>query len=207
YYVKHSGKEYKVEPIKWEVLEVTNGTLLLLTKDMLVGGIPYYKDKGDRTIGGKAVKPNNYKYSTIRAWLNGKYELGDTQGTAYMDKGFLQTAFSDVAQGKIQSTTVEAGVNDKVFLLDVTQVTSYFSGDSARIRPFKAYGSKTIGTVSYPGGSEIPTQVWFLRSSGAAGAGSQYVLPSGFVSPNQTKILDVTTTEVGIVPAIRITYP
>ena len=207
YYVKHSGKEYKVEPIKWEVLEVANGTLLLLTKDMLVGGIPYYKDRGDRTIGGKTVKPNNYKYSTIRAWLNGKYESGDTQGTAYTDKGFLQTAFSDVAQGKIQSTAVEAGVNDKVFLLDLTQVTSYFSGDSARIRPLKDYGSKTIGTVSYPGGSDIPTSGWFLRFSGGTGGGSQYVLSSGFVSPSQNKTLDVTDTEMGVVPAIRIAYP
>ena len=52
---------------------------MLLAENILTGGIPYYVDRNERTITGAGTKesepatvyPNNYKYSTIRAWLNG----------------------------------------------------------------------------------------------------------------------------------------
>ena len=51
--------------------------------------------------------PNNWQYSTIRAWLNGSYESDDPQYKEYADKGFLQTAFTQSARDKIAYTTVD----------------------------------------------------------------------------------------------------
>ena len=89
-YVKAGGKYYKVEPIVWRVLNKdykTTGTALLLAEKILTGGVPYYVDTNTRTIAGAGTKeekpdtvyPNNWQYSTIRAWLNGRYETNDTQ--------------------------------------------------------------------------------------------------------------------------------
>ena len=107
-----STQWFKVEPIVWRVLTESynsTGKALLLAENILTGGIPYYVDGNERTITGagtdldasNTVYPNNYKYSTIRAWLNGKYEDDDTQDKSYTNTGFLQTAFTENAQEKI----------------------------------------------------------------------------------------------------------
>ena len=115
---------FKVEPIIWRVLTEDYKVpgeneepqkALLLAENILTGGIPYYVDGNERTITGagtdldasNTVYPNNYKYSTIRAWLNGKYEDDDTQEKSYTNTGFLQTAFTTEAQGLIKPTTVD----------------------------------------------------------------------------------------------------
>ena len=109
-YVKEGDKYYKVEPIIWRVLNkdyATTGKALLLAENILTGGIPYYVSSYKRTIDSVTVFANNYKYSTIRAWLNGSYETDDTQEKNYEGKGFLQTAFTDEALKCIAETTVD----------------------------------------------------------------------------------------------------
>ena len=118
-----STKWFKVEPIVWRVLTTnyevpeggTGGNALLLAEHILTGGVPYYvssdtreitkeKETGTETV---IVYPNNWQYSTVRAWLNGRYEANDTQDKTYTDKGFLQTAFTQSAWDKIAATTVD----------------------------------------------------------------------------------------------------
>ena len=103
----NSEKWFKVEPIKWRVLtDNYSGKKLLLAENILAAGVPYYLNTNNRTIGGSTVSPNNYKYSTIRAWLNGKYEDDDTQEKTY-EKGFLQSAFTSAVQSAILDTSVD----------------------------------------------------------------------------------------------------
>ena len=147
-----SYRYFKVEPIKWKVItDSYSGKCLLLAEDILTANVPYYEGDTSRTIAGTTVYPNNYKYSTIRAYLNGKYESDDTQSkTAYENKGFLQTAFTAEAQNLIAVTTVDnsaasttdsldhsglhlgeakdyacADTKDKIFLLSIKEATSY----------------------------------------------------------------------------------
>ena len=150
YYVKQGDKYYKVEPIVWRVLNKdynSTGNALLLAERSLTGGV-YYVDRAQRTIGSQTVYANNYQYSTVRAWLNGKYESGDTQAKDYTDTGFLQTAFTQSAQNLIATTTVDnsaastnpasndkqwssgtnnyacADTTDKIFLLSEKEATT-----------------------------------------------------------------------------------
>ena len=118
-----STRWFKVEPIVWRVLTEdykapdgkSTGNALLLAEKILTGGIPYYVDRNTRTIIGAGTKegdpdtvyPNNWQYSTIRAWLNGSYEEKNSQDETYTDKGFLQTAFTQSARDKIAATTVD----------------------------------------------------------------------------------------------------
>ena len=122
-----STKWFKVEPIVWRVLTEdykdpdgkSTGNALLLAEKILIGGVPYYVNRTQRTITKETVTgtetvtvyPNNWQYSTIRAWLNGldvvKSDDPLENDTTYTGKGFLQTAFTQSARDKIAYTTVD----------------------------------------------------------------------------------------------------
>ncbi len=155
----NSYRYFKVEPIKWKVITTNyKGKALLLAEDFLTANVPYYVSTSNRTIGESTVYANNYKYSTIRAYLNGAYESDDTQDkTAYNGKGFLQTAFTATAQSKIAEIEVDnrkettgysestytatyacENTTDKIFLLSESEVINSDYGFVA----YNSYGQK-----------------------------------------------------------------
>lgn len=120
---------FQLEPIEWFVLKYNyNGSSksLIVAKNPLTSNVPYYENIEERLINGKTVYPNNYKYSTIRAYLNGSYEKDDTQTIKYEGTGFLQTAFLKSGQKLIATTIVDnsdsesygcESTYDKIFLI------------------------------------------------------------------------------------------
>ena len=151
---QNSIKYFKVEPLKWRVVTTnyndTNKTLLL-AESVLTSNIPYYGSLGDRRLNNKTIFPNNYKYSNIRAYLNGIENQFVTDGGTrneytndWTGKGFLQTAFTLSAQEKIVDTLVDNSQDsvtsylseptnnryicentlDKIFCLSVYEVTA-----------------------------------------------------------------------------------
>lgn len=107
-----SYRYFRVEPIKWKVLTADydgKQNALLLAEDILTANVPYYEDyENNRTIDGETVYSNNYQHSQIRAYLNGLTYQGQSGEVAkWKGNGFLQTAFTEAAQGKIVTTTVD----------------------------------------------------------------------------------------------------
>ena len=189
-----SEKWFKVEPIKWRVLATNyGGAKLLLAESILISGLQYYLDRNSRSIGGATIHANNYKYSTIRAWLNGSYEAGDTQATTHAGKGFLQSAFTSGQQAAIPAATVDNSAqsatdvggnvtsatnyvcddtNDKIFLLSEKEVTTSAYGFAA----YNAYGA---------GNARIRATTDFAKATGAfqnaaAGMGGAWLLRSPY---------------------------
>lgn len=113
----NSEQYFKVEPIKWRVLNPTaTGTekKILLAENILTANVNYYR--GDsRTLNGVSIKNNNYKYSNMRAYLNGIDNQFVTDGgerNSYNDidwsnKGFLYSAFTASAITQIDDTEVD----------------------------------------------------------------------------------------------------
>ena len=111
-----SQRYFRVEPIKWRMLNPgEDGNKILVAENILTADIPYYDYYNEnRTIDGKTVYPNNYGHSKIRAYLNGlsyvvknsDTEEQKTDGT-YLNRGFLQTAFTESAQNLIALTDVD----------------------------------------------------------------------------------------------------
>ena len=134
YYAKCDGRYFKVEPIKWRVLtDNYSGKKLLLADNILTANVPYYdynSSSNTRTVGSDTnIYPNNYKYSQIRAYLNGLdyyYDTSSTETTKkteYTGKGFLQTAFTQDAQALIAETDVDnrketTGYNESTYAAD-----------------------------------------------------------------------------------------
>lgn len=155
--ISNSYRYFKVEPIKWKVItDSYSGKCLLLAEEILTANVPYYDFNSldyTRTVGSDTgIVPNNYKYSQIRAYLNGldyyydQSSSSTVKKTDYTDKGFLQTAFTAGAQNLIAVTTVDnsdastthsgnnvpdetdyacADTEDKIFLLSEKEATSY----------------------------------------------------------------------------------
>ena len=104
-----STRYFRVEPVKWRVLNPDDdGDKLLLSEQILINCAYYDTEDVDRMIGSETVYPNNYKESRVRAFLNGlSYQVKETGGSEqtsnaeFLSKGFLYTAFTNIAQGKI----------------------------------------------------------------------------------------------------------
>lgn len=158
---------FKVEPIKWRVecanyvYDGPNGVKtakLLLAEKALMSNVPYSPNPNMREIDGVSIYPNNYRYSQIRAYLNG-YTYYSNENKELVTKedyvngsegcGFLQTAFSKAAQDNIIDTIVRndisttnnlrpyqyppkyficADTRDKVFLISTYEYNLYVRG-------------------------------------------------------------------------------
>lgn len=127
---------YKVEPIVWRKADTdynSTGKTLLIAETILEAGIPYYySSAGNYEVpknlteeealknalandskvrfftNGVPTFSNNYEYSGVRAFLNGYdyYDLNKKAVSDYKNNGFLQKAFSTIAQNSIAETTV-----------------------------------------------------------------------------------------------------
>jgi len=163
---------FRVQPIEWRYASNNyNGKRILIARKNL-DGVQYYTSTSDRSVNGSTIKPNNYMYSTLRAFLNGKYESGDTQTKSYQDKGFLQRAFTPYAQNLIYEGAVDnsavttnpknepgkwgngANANicgttyDKVFALSVQEATNTDFGFHYK-HDWKMFGLRLKHTTDY----------------------------------------------------------
>jgi hypothetical protein len=189
----HKVNYFKVEPIKWRVLTTDyNGTgnALLLAEDVLMGGVLFSDTKEEKIIGSEIVYPNNYKYSNVRAYLNGAYEPDDTQEKKYEGIGFLQSAFTEEDQELIAYTLVDNSTAttidetgkiepadlyicdntyDKIFLLSELEMTQseygfdlYNKKDNTRRRLVTDYAkAHHVYCVQYvSGGISVQSSYW-----------------------------------------------
>ena len=174
YYYK-TGKWFNVEPILWYILDHDSG---LMTTLFSLDNILYYKCSAwdnTRTVEGITVYPNNYKYSNVRAWLNGldgtNYNVSN-----YTNNGFYDVAFSNFEKAKIKKDTVTNysstnqyscdDTQDKVFLLSESEAClgecvvlpqNDFSANSSHVsttwwtRTPCDYNSTWIDAIGYDG--------------------------------------------------------
>ena len=116
WYAKVSSNYFKVEPIKWRVLNpAATGSekKMLLAENILINCAYYDFYNVNRTIGNASVYPNNYEHSRVRAFLNGLgYQKKESdsavqeENNEFRGKGFLQTAFTAEEIAAIADTGV-----------------------------------------------------------------------------------------------------
>lgn len=179
------------EPIEWIVLDVQDEKVLLLSKYALEAQ-PYNSYSGAVT----------WETCSLRSWLN------DT---------FFYDAFSTEEQGRIELTSVEAtghpyfdtdpgnNTQDKVFLLSVDEVNTYYPFDgNKKCEPTeyaKARGSY-VANYQYNMGMTL----WWLRTPGVSSNLASYVFDGGGVSgcfsSDQRGGGDVALSYLSVRPAI-----
>lgn len=104
---------FRVEPIKWRIVTDDyngTGTKLLVAENILINCEYYRGGQSSLRLGQSSMpQPNNYENSPVRAFLNGyeyTFETLDYVEKKFVDRGFLQSAFSEEEQNIIEDTTV-----------------------------------------------------------------------------------------------------
>lgn len=133
---------FKVEPLKWRILKIENGNALLLCEKAIDQVQFNYSDSPHRLDDNTVIYSSNYKYSDVRAFLNGYSQdeifiengtyWGEESALSWENKGFLQKAFTFEERNHILTTVVDnstesvadpsfpfvcENTNDKIFLL------------------------------------------------------------------------------------------
>ena len=235
---RKTTRYFKVEPIKWRVLtDNYSGKKLLLAEEILTANVPYYdynSSSNKRTVGSDTnIYPNNYKYSQIRAYLNGLDYYYDTSSeettkkTDYTGKGFLQTAFTQSAQALIAETVVDnkkettgysessyatkyacENTTDKIFLLSVSEASNSDYGFDASERTVDARirfnTDYAKANYAYMSSTDGYGGYWWLRSPTIDG--SYYAKEIYIDGHARGYYIGVGSTYEGVVPALSISF-
>jgi len=202
----NSGQTYyfKVEPIKWRVLENEDGTYTLLS-EYIIDTHEFDTSTNIETNEWGSKYPNNYRHSTIRYWLN---------------NGFYYKAFSASERMNVITTVVDNSVittnsylnpyasentNDKVYLLSYQESISTVYG-------FDQKSSRTATTTDYARAKGIFMSIygnanWWLRSPYYSNTYHYDSITANFVSIDGSinyYALYVYHTNVGVRPVLRI---
>lgn len=189
---------FRFDPIRWRVLEETDGRSLLFSVKAL-DAVPYNESHSD----------TYWSDSYIRTWLNGE---------------FYDMAFSDSDKNRIMLTDLNNEKNfyfgtccgedsrDKVFLLSETETFSTdqaivhgfckcdSGGDTARSIPSSTY-AKCKGAWWSSLDATAGNCFWFLRTNGYTASNVVYVGDNG---DTFNRGISVMCNDAGIVPAIWI---
>lgn len=187
---------FKYEPIRWKMLDVSDGEALLLA-DMILDSREY------SVMLNPETDPKDYEGSSVRAWLNGS---------------FLQTAFSEKEQEIIVTSLIENSVystgfeenafandftEDKVFLLSYANISDPLLGlsdPSMNIKKATSY-AQAQGILTEPG---TVNGFWWLRSPSRAAEFGEFPSALTIATTGEIGTVDVSYTSVGVVPALQI---
>ena len=209
-YIRSDGRWFRCDPIIWRVLEVGDGTALLMA-DRCLDCVPWHSEYCDVS----------WESSDVRKWLNGTLDFGSS---AYGPRSFTETAFTETELLAVLVSSVSndsnyyfgtscgSGTHDRVFLLSEGEV---FSSEKA-----ERYGFRPSDAIDDPGRRMTPTAYavargawqsasnetngicfWFLRTNGYTRDNVVYVGEMGYL---YNRGMPVTCADAGIVPVIRI---
>ena len=171
---------FNVEPIKWRIISENEDGSYQLYSEYLLDATSYCDFYYVRKINEVDIYQNNYKYSNIRAWLNG-YNGTDYKITDYTNKGFYDRAFKEEEKGAIVTTEVDNSASttysssneyacentyDKIYLLSYKDMynTSYgFTDDESRYAQVTDY-AKANGAVWFTSTQYFNNGYYWLRS-------------------------------------------
>jgi len=205
------ARYFACEPLVWRVLEVRDGTALLLS-NAAVECVPFQED----------LRNVSWENCTLRSWLNGYGAEANASGKDYSGAGesFLGTAFSAGEQRAILETSVRNEANyyfgtdsgmhtkDRIFLPAESEL---FIHDSSEIHGFsrrdevadRAKQFQPTGYALWKGAwqetGERGNVFWITRTTGYTHANVVYVNESGYM---YNRGILVSCRDAAIIPAL-----
>lgn len=203
-----SGNTYwfKVEPITWKVLSSEDGKHFLTT-EMILDCHEYNNliAKADRTDYQGNVGVNvygiNYKYSTLRSYLNASF----LDKAFFLDNGNLLETIVDNSEDTTVATPNQYAcedTTDKLFALSYEELnnTNYFVNNTARICKTTDY-ARCVGAYSSTVANYINNGWYYTRSPINTSAHVvSYVYHAGYIYDG----LNLTYSDAGIRPALYL---
>ena len=195
------------EPIRWRVLKVENGEMLLLADQNLDGRL--YHEIVKNTEGDFAEV--SWERSTARSWLNSYDAETNDNRSDYTDDGFISNAFSsderaDIITSRLKSLDNETIINDKLFFLSEEDIinseygfsSDLYEYDDARDSRNTAFASEQHAYYMSSGYYE-ESAFWLLR----APFGAVQMIPM-IGRGGQFYRIGYGDMEIGVRPALRL---
>ena len=171
----------------------------------------YYSE--DRILQGAIIHANNYKYSSVRAFLNG-YDGSEYQVTNYTNKGFIDLAFTEEEQAKIHETLVDNSIkstgetqnqyvcedtNDKLFLLSYEELNKQENG-------YKTYTDRMRKGTDYAvaNGLNVDSNEHSYYWTRSPISGYSYVAYQVYYDGYLNSYYVVNSDNCGVLPALKI---
>jgi uncharacterized repeat protein (TIGR02543 family) len=198
----HQTYYFKVEPIKWRVLEEADGTYTLLS-EYIIDKQVFNASLENRTIGDQTIYANNYEHSTIREWLNNAFY---NKAFSTPEKGSILTTLVDNSASTTTSSTnpyVSNNTMDKVYLLSYQEARSStygFSTSSTRRAVTTDY-ARAVGASMNISTSYYGNCSWWLRSPHSNYSNNAHFVDNGHNIYNHN---NVNRSDYGARPAIKI---
>ena len=212
---------FKVEPLKWCILDEGDGQALLVC-DVILQGLAYqpnydddyYIDSANAPVGSYAANApantyaNNYMYSNLRWFLNNEFlEKAFTEEESNIIP-ITNVDNSVASTGQTTNTYACANTDDKVFALSIAELTNTAYGfdldpsvkDVDRAWLVTDYGKATYARCSSTTGYVGTGYAW-SRSPSYSYAKGAYNAYAGWAS----NYFAVDYTNNGVVPALNIT--
>jgi len=195
---------FKYEPLKWRVIDPTNG--LVLSVKVIDGraynNTIYYKKESYQNTSCTTYA-NNYAKSSIRQWLNGSFY--NTAFTGTEKSHIVTTALNNNATASKYNSPA---TKDKVFMLSKAEAsnkeygfsTNYSTPDKLRKAKATDY-SKCQGIYVHSEGADKGNSSWWLRTPGSHSSLATGVYSKGDMSYDY----DVNYI-IGIRPAIVLKH-
>ena len=184
---------FKYEPVRWRVLDAANDGTALLIAEKILDVREFYHTYDERTVDGKTVYPNNYRYCKISEWLKSSFLDGifDDAGKAALLMPDTDTEReSDMHSYSTVYLPSYADVCDACYGFD----SNPFGEDSVR----KASGTDYAKCLGLYDDSGVGFCSWWLRTAGEQNDTAYRVDGNGLISD------DFVDNCLGIRPAIRI---
>lgn len=109
----------------------------------LTTNVPFHVAGEERSLGDATMYPNNYKYSNIRSYLNGKQNQfvldGGTATQADIDwtgKGFIDIAFTNEAEILIDETKVDNSSDSTFPKEEYGDLSNDYAFENTKVRIF-----------------------------------------------------------------------
>ena len=171
------------EPIKWRVLEVSDGSALVVSEYAL-----------DVKVYNEAYESVTWETCKLRAWLN--EEFYDT-AFGMEEKALIAMTKVGNEDHPMYGTNGGKDTEDWVFLLSIWEAERYFEDDEDR-RTFPTEYAIARDAYVY---SDLGTVWWWLRSPGYHGRSAAEVSSFGALIYNGASVYNYKD---GVRPALRI---
>ena len=151
------------EPIEWQVLAVEKDRALLISRFGL-DAKPYNEEKTDVT----------WETCTLRKWLNGTFYVNAFSSE---EKLQIREVTNQNPDNPVRETMGGKATKDRIFLLSIDEVKTYFRNDAARICQPTVNVKANGALVKKNSGNTI----WWLRSPGDTCVSAAIIRTGGFV--------------------------
>ena len=197
-YLRQDNRWFRFDPIIWRVLEVTDGTALLMA-DRGLDCVPYHETYTDVF----------WENCDLRKWLNDSFiEMAFTKE----ERVSVMTSDVDNDNNYYFGTACGSGTHDRVFILSEAEVFCSEKAQTYGFRPSDALPDAgrqlkptayAIARGAWQSGLEATAGIgfWMLRTNGYTEDNAVYVGEKGYL---YNRGIPVTCMDAEIVPVVRI---